>query len=207
MHLSASGGDVSYFYLMLIASVVAIVVRRFRGVPYALALVLTGLAVGAPGWLPAVHLEPRILFTVFLPPLLFDSAVQLDATALRREWRGVARLAVGVTVISTVVVGVLASWLLRLPLAAALVFGALISATDPISVIAVLRELRASARLTLLMDAEALFNDGVAVVLFTVFLAIAQGGHVGPFVGIGLFLGNGVGGVAVGTLIGFSTLR
>ena len=209
-----AGGGVSYFYLMLIASVVAIIARRFRAVPYALALVITGLILGAPGWFPTVRLQPHILFTVFLPPLLFESAIQLDADALRREWRSIARLALGVTVVSTFVIGPLAAWWLHLPLSVALVFGALISATDPISVIAVLRELHASARLTLLMETEALFNDGVAVVLFTVLVAAATGGggsHQGPIStflgGVGLVLWNGVGGALVGAAIGLVASR
>ena len=209
-----AGGGVSYFYLMLIASAVAILARRFRAVPYALALVITGLVLGAPGWFPTVHLQPHILFTIFLPPLLFEAAIQLDADALRREWRGIARLALGVTVVSTFVIGPLAAWGLRLPLSVAWVFGALISATDPISVIAVLRELRASARLTLLMETEALFNDGVAVVLFTVLSAAAVGSggsHQGPISaflgGIGLVLWSGIGGALIGALIGFVASR
>jgi CPA1 family monovalent cation:H+ antiporter len=87
------------------------------------------------------------------------------------------------------------------------VFGALISATDPISVIAVFRQLGASRRLTLLVDAEALFNDGVAVVLFTVLLAAATGTHVTLWSGVWLFSANAAGGIAIGAAIGFIASR
>ena len=75
---------IPFIWLLLLAFAVAILVRRLR-VPYALGLVVTGLAVGAPRLLPQVHLEPRTLLTVFLPPLLFESAINLEtAKALAR---------------------------------------------------------------------------------------------------------------------------
>jgi CPA1 family monovalent cation:H+ antiporter len=196
----------AYFALMLAASIVAVISRRTR-IPYALALVVTGLVIGLLHLLPAVRLDPHILFTVFLPPLLFESALGLRLSALRREWKPIAFFALGVTISATFAVGYLAAWALRMPLPVALVFGALISATDPISVIAVFKQLGANRRLALLLDAEALFNDGIAFVLFTVLVASA-GSH-GAVVtgGIGLFLVNTLGGIAVGALIGFGASR
>ena len=192
---------------MLVASVVALATRRWRRVPYALGLVIAGLLVGATHLLPMVRLQPQVLFTVLLPPLLFESAIHLRAGALRGEWKPITLLAVGATILSTFVIGGLAALILRLPLAVALVFGALISATDPISVIALFRELGASRRLTLIVDAEALFNDGVAVVLFTVLLGAATGSPVSLAAGAGQFLLVGVGGTAIGALIGFAVSR
>src|SRR5438874_8051454 len=96
----ASLSFTTYFCLLLIAFLVAIVARRFRA-PYALALVITGLVIGAPRLLPHVHLDPETLFTVFLPPLLFEAAINLPAGPLRRNWKPIAVYALAGTVAST----------------------------------------------------------------------------------------------------------
>ena len=76
--LQGPPGFTAFFWLLLTAFLVAILARRFRA-PYALTLVITGLVIGAPRLLPHVHLDPQTLFTVFLPPLLFESAINLPA--------------------------------------------------------------------------------------------------------------------------------
>jgi len=195
-----------FFWLLLIAFVVALVARRVK-VPYALALVVTGLVIGIPHLLPQAHLEPSLLFTVFLPPLLFESAIHLRFDALRRDWKPIAIYTFAGTLLSTFIVGGLAAWLLHLPLPIALVFGALISATDPISVIAIFKRLGAGRRLTLIMEAESLFNDGVAVVLFTVLTGAALGGTLSLSNGLLQFAQLVVGGIALGAIIGLLATR
>lgn len=189
------------FWLMLVASVVAMGARWVR-IPYALGLVLVGLVIGLPRLLPQAHLDPHVLFTIFLPPLLFEAAINLRLEALRRDWRPILAFAVGGTLIATGVAGGLAAWALGLPLAVALVFGALMAPTDPISVMAVLKRLRVQPRLGLIVEAESLFNDGVAVVLFSVLLAVALGGALGPFEAAARVVIFAVGGAAVGAAIG-----
>ncbi len=201
------GLDVSqFFWLLLISFVVSLGARRLR-VPYALALVVTGLAIGAPRLLPQAHLEPQLLFSVFLPPLLFESALHLRLDALRRDWKPIAIYTLFGTVCSTFIVGGLMAWLLKMPLTVALVFGALISATDPISVIAIFKRLGAGRRLTLIMEAESLFNDGVAVVLFTVLLGAALGGAASLDSGLWQFARLVLGGAVLGALIGALAAR
>jgi len=202
------GIDITPFvWLLLIASVVAMLARRIK-VPYALALVMTGLIVGAPHLLPQAHLEPHTLFTVFLPPLLFESALNLRFDALRRDWKPIALFALVGTMVSTAVVGGLAWWLLKLPLPVALVFGAMISPTDPISVIAVFKRLGVGKRLALLVEGESLFNDGVAVVIFGVLIeAVARGGAVDPGSAVQQFLLVVLGGAGLGIIIGLVTSR
>src|SRR5262245_38796792 len=89
-----------FFWLLLIAFLVAILARRFNA-PYALALVITGLAIGAPRLLPRVHLDPQILFSVFLPPLLFEAAINLPGEPLRRDWKPITLFALVGTIAST----------------------------------------------------------------------------------------------------------
>jgi len=190
-----------FFWLLLIATVVAMLGRRVK-IPYALALVITGLLIGAPHLLPQAHLEPHTLFTVFLPPLLFESAIHIRLDALRKNWVAIAVYAVGGTVLSTFIVGYLAAWALAIPLSVALVFGALISSTDPISVVAVFKRLGVGRRLSLIVEAESLFNEGAAVVLFGVLVGVAMGGTITAATAIQQFLSVVVGGAAVGVGIG-----
>jgi CPA1 family monovalent cation:H+ antiporter len=195
-----------FFWLLLIATVVAMLVRRIR-LPYAIALVVTGLAIGAPRLLPHAHLEPHTLFTVFLPPLLFEASIHLRAAALRRHWPAITIFALGGTLVSTAVIGLLAWPLLGLSLLTALVFGALISPTDPISVLAIFKRLGVGKRLSLLVEAESLFNDGVAVVLFSVLSAAAAGGTLSAGSAVQQFLVTVIGGAAVGCGIGWLASR
>lgn len=197
------GIDITPFvWLLVAASVVAMLARSVR-IPYALALVIMGLAIGTPHLLPQAHLEPHTLFTVFLPPLLFESALNLRVNALRHNWRPIALFALGGTIVSTAVVGGLVAWLLKVPLPVALVFGAIISPTDPISVISVFKRLGVGPRLALLVEGESIFNDGVAVVLFTVLLeAASPGGEFSGLAALRQFFIVVVGGAGVGFGIG-----
>lgn len=193
--------------LLLVASVVAMLGQRLR-IPYALALVITGLLIGTPKLLPQAHLEPHTLFTVFLPPLLFESALNLRLDALRRNWQGIALFALGGTLLSTGVVGLLVHWTLGVPLTVALVFGAIISPTDPISVIALFKRLGVGGRLALLVEAESLFNDGVAVVVFGVLVdTVTRGGGFALNEALLRFFTVVVGGLGVGLGLGLLSSR
>ncbi|HEY9723924.1 MAG TPA: sodium:proton antiporter [Oscillatoriaceae cyanobacterium] len=191
----------SFIWLLLVASLVAIVSERLR-FPYAIGLVVVGLGLASGPLLPPVRLEPHTLFTLFLPPLLFETAVQLDAHELRRDWIPITLLALFGTLASALLVGSMTAYFVALPLAVALVFGAIVSPTDPISVIAILKRLNVSRRLMLLVESESLFNDGVALVLFTSLLALAQGGAASPWDAAGRFFSVMLGGAGIGALAG-----
>ncbi len=191
---------------MVIATMVAMI-GRFIRIPYALALVITGLIIAPFHVLPQIQLEPHILFTVFLPPLLFESAISIRVRLLKENALPISIFALAGTLISTLVVGYAVSWLLNLPLAVGLVFGALISPTDPISVIAIFRELGVGKRLSLIMESESLFNDGVAIVLFTLLVNYASGQEISMLGGIQSFLLVVFGGVLIGGGLGFVASR
>lgn len=115
---------------------------------------------------------------VFLPALLFEAAWNLNVRAIRRQWRAIALLAgPGVLLTATIVTGLLA--IARVPFGAALLTGAVLSATDPIAVVAVFRRLRVPVALATIVECESLFNDAVAVVLYRAILAALVLGSIG----------------------------
>ncbi|HEY1864113.1 MAG TPA: sodium:proton antiporter [Roseiarcus sp.] len=155
--------------LLGLAILVALAARRLR-LPYTVGLVLAGAALAATRSHAGLALTHDLIFDVVLPPLLFEAALNLRWSDLRRDLLPMVALStVGVALCAAVVAGGLVT-LLGWPIESALVFGALISATDPIAVIALIKESRLTGRLTVLIEAESLFNDGAAAVLFTLIL-------------------------------------
>jgi monovalent cation:H+ antiporter, CPA1 family len=154
----------------------------------------------------------RVLLQGMLSLLLFAGAMHVKLAELRRHWWQIAGLAVIGTVVSTLLVGA-GMWLalpvagLALPFAYCLLFGALISPTDPVAVVAIMRSTDAPRDLEVVISGESLFNDGVGVVLFALMATIAQGGV--PSVGDGalLLLREAGGGLAFGWVLGYVTYR
>ncbi len=146
--------------------------------------------------------------------LLFAGALHVDWSRLRKRLAPVATMATVGVVISTVVVG-FGLWSLslalgvNLSLAWALVFGALISPTDPVAVLSLLKQVRIPELLETEISGEALFNDGVGVVLFTMLVAMATAGHdaISVLDAIGLFLLEAVGGALIGAVTGYVAFR
>ncbi|NJN48842.1 MAG: sodium:proton antiporter [Alkalinema sp. RL_2_19] len=146
----------------------------FRQIPYTLLLVIVGLGLAFVD-IRLVDLSPGLILSIFLPPLLFEAAWNLRWTALKKDWLPITLYALLGVVIAIVGIGFGVSQWTTLPIASALLLGASLSATDPVSVTALFRELGADKRLTTLMEGESLFNDGMAVVAFGFLLGIPMG--------------------------------
>lgn len=198
--------SLSFFWLMLLTSIVAML-GRFIKIPYTIALVLTGLVVGYFGLLPGVYLEPHILFAIFLPPLLFEAGININFRPLQRQWKIIGVLAILGTIISTVVVGYGMHYLLGLPILVALLFGTIISPTDPISVMALFKRLGVNERLSMIVEAESLFNDGIAVVLFGVIETVMMTSTFSLSQSIFTFIVTVCGGAVIGVIIGTTASR
>ncbi len=197
-----------FVLLFIVATAVAIAVRHWP-VPYTVGLVLAGLLLGFIHVLPAPQLTRSLLFTLFLPGLLFEAAFHLQQSDFWHNRISIVSLAVPVVVASMVITAaILAPIAPSLGISQsfdwryALVFGALIAATDPIAVIAMLRTLRTPRRLSVLMEGESLLNDGTGVVFFTLSLALVGGSEVSAagltlqffeVVGLGALIGIAVG--------------
>lgn len=203
--------------------------KRLR-TPYTVAMLLLGIGIGLAakylgGHGPMAHfsdllaqgqlLSHDLIIFVFLPALVFESAFSMDVYAFRKELGSVLLLAVPALILCTVATAYLVfglageSW--GWSLSAALVFGALISATDPVAVVAILRESGAPKRLGILIEGESLLNDGTAIVIFTLLLSILVAGPDAPTPGVAEVLGEFVltvtGGVVVGLLLAIALLR
>src|ERR1035437_2323602 len=195
--------------LYCVATAVAIAVRRLR-VPYTVALVIVGLAIGSLKLIAPPHLTKELLFTFFLPGLLFEAAFHLDLVAFGRVWRSAVALAVpGVVLVIAITAAVIvvagrlfgisaiSGWQLGL------VLGAIVAATDPVAVTAVFREVRVPARLAALLEGESLLNDGTGVVFFSLVVAYATGSE-SSVLGFGAkFLAVAGGGTLVGFCVGW----
>ncbi len=116
--------------------------------------------------IPQIHLTENLILYVFLPALIFDAAMSLDVRNLVKNLVPILVLAAPGVVFATLLTGALVHWLTPLGWGPAMLFGALISTTDPVAVIATFKDLKAPERLTMLVDGESLFNDATAIVMF-----------------------------------------
>ena len=188
--------------LLFISSVVAMLTRRLR-MPYTVGLVLAGMALHLFAFRLTLNLSKDLIFYVFLPPLVFEAALYIRWRELKRDLPVVGLLATVGLVAAAAVTAVGMHYAVHWAWSSAIVFGVLIAATDPVSVIATFKEAGVRGRLRLLVEAESLLNDGTAAVLFVVALGIAAGTGVDvPNVGAALLLSIG-GGVVCGAATGF----
>ena len=195
--------------LFAVASGVALVVRRLR-IPYTVGLVLAGLALGTTSVIHPPALTKELLFGVFLPGLIFEAAFHLDFEKFRRNQLAIFSLALpGVAAAIAITAALITTVATALHFAGdfklvhGLVFGALVSATDPIAVVALFKSLGTPSRLGVLIEGESLLNDGTAVVFFSLISGVAMGGRV-SVAGASLEFARVVGiGLAAGGVIGF----
>ncbi len=203
--------------LLFLSSIIAAFLRKIK-MPYTVVLVAVGIFlsvlaknVDAFGFLNILELSPELIFYIFLPVLIFESAYNIKFIELKENILTISLLSVGSLIISTLIVGFLLYFSLafvgiNIPFLVALLFGSLISATDPIAVIALFKELRVPKRLHLIFEGESLFNDGVAVVLFQIILSSVILGSLSvmsAISGIGDFLYVVLMAVVFGSFMGY----
>ena len=187
--------------LLLIVSIVAIAVRRLR-IPYTVALVIVGLLITFQSSFK-FELTPELILALFVPPLVFEAAFHLNIHELRRNLPTILFLAVPGVILTMLIIGGLLVFSIKLSLPIALLFGALIAATDPVAVVALFRTLGVPKRLSVLIEGESLFNDGTAIVLFNLMLAVALTSKVNLIDSVGKFFIVSFGGIIVGLVLGW----
>ncbi len=187
--------------LMVAVTIVAAAVR-FVHVPYTVALVLTGLALAVAPQTPSIALSPGAILTIFLPVLLFHGAYNLDISDLRANLTPVALLAVPGVIVTAALVGAALHLAVGLAWGPALLFGAIVSATDPVAVLAIFGAIGAPRRLATIVNAESLFNDGTALVIFTTVLGVISAGSFDAAATAEGFVVQVAGSLALGAAVG-----
>lgn len=206
------------FVLLALSTGVFYLAKRLK-VPYTVLLVVTGLVLvplvklpilsGVFGFLDDMQLTPELLFYIFLPILIFESGFNMNVRRMIDSAWAISLLAIVGLIVSTLLIAtglyvILPLIGLEVPFLVTLLFGAVISATDPVAVLALFKEFGAPKRLTMIFEGESLFNDGTAVALFLVILGIATHGFHGAetiIEGIITFGGMVVLGVILGLFI------
>ncbi|GAA4083146.1 cation:proton antiporter [Nonomuraea soli] len=150
-----------------VISIVAVAALSRRiGVAAPLSLVMVGLVLSFMPGLPHIEIEPEIILTVVLPPLLYAAAVHMPAIDFRRDFKAIFRLSVVLVAVTTLCSGYLFAWLIPgLGLAAAFALGAVISPTDAVAATSVGKKLGLPSRLTTILEGEGLVNDASSLVL------------------------------------------
>ena len=208
MDLSLLTIQIAVLGLLTVACLSAIALRQLN-FPYTVGLVIIGLILGfVGGGLPGIEafanfqLSPNVILFLFLPPLIFESALTLDARWLLRNITPVLTLVTVGILLVTVIISSLMVWLTPLGWRESLLFGALISATDPVAVIALFNSLGVPKQLVILVEGESLLNDATAIVVFNLVLA---GASMSPkelaIFGFDEFFRESLGGIFVGAIL------
>ena len=171
--------------LLLVAAAILALTKKLK-LPFTVILVIVGISLAllsdyfpaSFGILQQVEISPDLILYVFLPTLIFESAFNLDARQLRHNLAPVLMLAVPGLLLSTFLIGFIVNWATQIPLSAALLLGAILSATDPVAVVSLFKKLGAPQRLTTLVEGESLFNDATAIVIARILITVVIAGTV-----------------------------
>ncbi|MFH1672304.1 MAG: sodium:proton antiporter [Pseudomonadota bacterium] len=201
-----------YIGLLLLACLVAIVSKMVTHLPYTIFLTLVGLLIGVLGIGPEIEetgFGYQLIFFVFLPPLLFQGAFHMNLNSLLEQFWPIVCLAVPGVIVSTLLVGGLVGWLGGISsMMVAILFGALISPTDPVSVLSLFKEVGAPKDLKTIVEGESLFNDATGVVLYTILLkALLSGQEFGFGQAAYEFVKVSVGGLLLGAVLGWIVFK
>lgn len=174
-------------------------------IPYPIVLVLGGLALSFVPGLPEAPLGPDLIFTIFLPPVLWAAAFGSDLRQLRRSALSIALLAVGLVVVTTFAV----AWVAHITMpgiswSSAYILGAVVSSTDAVAATAVFRRLGIPRRLIALLEGESLLNDASALVLYTAAVTARVTGQFSVPSALGDFVYDSLGGITVGVAVAYA---
>jgi CPA1 family monovalent cation:H+ antiporter len=201
-----------YIGLLLLSCVIAIASKMVTHLPYTIFLTLVGLGIGVLGIGPEIEetgFGHDLIFFVFLPPLLFQGAFHMNLNSLLKQFWPIVCFAVPGVIVSTLLVGGVVGWLGGVSsMMVAILFGALISPTDPVSVLSLFKEVGAPEDLKTIVEGESLFNDATGVVLFTILLkALLEGQGFGFGQSAYEFVKVSVGGMLLGGLLGWIVFK
>ncbi len=195
MNISADLG------ILVVIAGVGIAVKWLK-FPYTPALVLVGTVIGFWKIFPTIHFTPQLLFTVLLPPLLFEGSLRLPWKTLKENGITIFLLAVPGVLLTIFILAPLFHFFLPFSFPVSFLLAALLAATDPVAVLNTFRSLSVDENLSMLMEGESLFNDGTAMVAFGITLVILQTGVWSPMGSFIQFLEISLGGLILGGILG-----
>ena len=196
------------FLLLLIlvgalATVLGLVSRRARLLPYPVVLAGAGIVVGLLPGEQLPHIGADVILLAFVPGLVFEAALTLDLPELRRRLLPVGLLATAGVAATVLLIGTLTHLLLGFSWASGMLLGSILAATDPIAVVTLLRQLKAPSGLAAILEGESLLNDGTGVAVFSAVLATILAGAPSFGDAAVRFVEIGVGGAVIGLAVGF----
>lgn len=188
--------------LFVAVAALATLAARLR-VPYPILLVTGGSLLGFMPGLPRVELDPELVFLLFLPPLLYVSAIFTSWRDFRANVRAITLLAVGLVLMTTFVVAAVVHFVIGMPWAAAFVLGAIVSPTDAIAATAVAQRLGVPRRIVTVLEGESLVNDATGIVAYRIAVAAVITGAFSAWEAGLQFMVGAAGGIAMGLAIGW----
>jgi monovalent cation/hydrogen antiporter len=201
-------GDIQFLLVLLIAAAMLVRLAEVVHVPSPIVLVLGGLGIALIPGLPRIALPPEVIFLIFLPPLVQAAGWSRSPQELWAVARPLALLAIGLVFATAAVVAVIAHALVpEMSWAAAAVLGAVVAPTDVVAPAATFARLGVPERLRLVVEGESMINDGTALVLFRIAVGVATGAAFSVGGATLEFIGNVVGGVAVGLAVGWLAMQ
>jgi CPA1 family monovalent cation:H+ antiporter len=202
--MELSGHDSLILLGVLVTAAALLASAQVTRIPYPILLVLGGLGVALIPGMPTIELDPELVFVAFLPPLLYGTAFFTSLRELRANIGAISLLAVGLVLVTTVVVAAVAHAVIPgLGWPTAFVLGAVVSPTDPTAATAIAERVGLPRRLVGLIDGESLLNDGTALVAYRVAVVAVVSGSFSLAASTGRFFLAVVGGIAVGLAAGF----
>ncbi len=169
-----SAGQAFLLFLILLALVAGglrLVARQVPVVAFPVLLAAAGVLLGLLPGVPLPRIGPDLILLVFVPGVVFEAALGLNLAEVRRHLLPIGLLATVGVLLTVVLIGALTHWALGLPWSDAILLGAILAATDPIAVVALLRRMRAAPGVAAILEGESLFNDGTGVAIFAAVLA------------------------------------
>src|SRR5215472_12462701 len=201
------GGNTQLILICLVAiGLLAIVARRIR-VPYPILLTVGGAVLALIPGLPAIHLDPQLVFNLFLPPLIYPAAVYTSWRDFRVNLRPILFLAIGLVLITMTAIALLFHFLTDLPLAVGFVFGAIISPPDAVAALSITHNLRVPRKIVVILEGESLVNDATSFISFRFAVAAVLTGTFSLNQALLQFLLVAAGGICVGLAVGWLATR
>lgn len=189
--------------LIFLAAILVGIAQKIR-VPYPVALILGGTAIGFMPGLKAISIDPNLILVIVLPPILYYASFGISFREFKRNWKEIFSLALGLVVLTTLVIGVIFKWLFpEYPWALAFAFGAIVSPPDSVATTTIMKRFAISPRLLAIVEGESLINDASALVLYKLAVAAILSGAFSLTEASFEFFKIVSGGTIIGLVLGF----